>query len=159
MIEAQKLQPTPAASVGEILLVEDEPADAELIQRALKNAGLVNPIRVLTDGEAALDYLLGHGGYQDRDRYPLPQLVLLDLKLPKVNGLAVLQEVKRSEVVRRIPIVVLTSSTQSEDINHAYDRGANSYLVKPVRFADFAKVAAEIKLYWTLLNTPPELAE
>lgn len=150
---------TPLPQATEILLVEDEPADAELIQRALKSAGLANPIRLLTDGEAAVDYLLGHGAYADRHAYPLPQLVLLDLKLPKVSGLAVLQEVKSSELVRRIPIVVLTSSTQSEDINRAYDRGANSYLVKPVRFAEFAKVAAEIKLYWILLNTPPELAE
>lgn len=158
MIEPQRNQ-TSLPPSDEILLVEDEPADAELIQRALKSAGVANPIRLLTDGEAALDYLLGHGDYADRHRYPLPQLILLDLKLPKVSGLAVLKEVKSSEVVRRIPIVVLTSSTQSEDINRAYDRGANSYLVKPVRFAEFAKVAAEIKLYWTSLNTPPELAE
>jgi CheY-like chemotaxis protein len=159
MIETHRIpQPLPI-DLGEILLVEDEPADAELIQRALRSAGLVNPIRVLSDGEAALDFLLGRELYADRESYPLPQLVLLDLKLPKVSGLDVLEKVKSSDVVRRIPIVVLTSSTQSEDVNHAYDRGANSYLVKPVRFADFAKVAAEIKLYWTLLNTPPELAE
>ena len=158
MIQPQTPEPLPI-DTGEILLIEDEPADAELIQRALRSGGLAHPIRVLTDGELALDYLLGRGQYADRERFPLPQLVLLDLKLPKVSGLAVLQQVKSSELVRRIPIVVLTSSTQSEDINHAYDGGANSYLVKPVRFTEFTKVAAEIKLYWTLLNTPPELVE
>ena len=138
-----------------ILLVEDDPNDVRLIQRALRKGGLLNPIEVARDGGRALDYLLGHGEYADRDRYPLPVLILLDLKLPKYSGHEVLEKLKTQPVLRRIPVVMLTSSEDSRDINRAYDLGANSYLVKPVRFDGFIKVAQEIHMYWLLLNETP----
>ncbi len=148
--------------VGEplqILLVEDEPADASLIQRALRKGGVINSIRVVRDGEQALNYLFGRGKYVDRAEYPLPGLILLDLKLPRVSGLEVLRQIKSVEVLKRIPVIILTSSDESKDVNGAYDLGANSYLVKPVKFSAFCKVAAEIRLYWQLLNEAPDLEE
>lgn len=141
----------------QILLVEDEETDVKLIRRALKKGGVVNKVQVVRDGQQALDYLFGKGQYADRAQYPLPGLVLLDLKLPKVGGLEVLEQIKAIEQLKRIPIVVLTSSADSKDINRAYDLGANSYLVKPVEFAAFCEVAAKIKLYWLLLNERPDV--
>ncbi len=141
----------------QILLVEDEETDVKLIRRALKKGGVVNEVQVVRDGQQALDYFFGKGQYADRAQYPLPGLVLLDLKLPKVGGLEVLEQIKAIEQLKRIPIVVLTSSADSKDINRAYDLGANSYLVKPVEFAAFCEVAAKIKLYWLLLNERPDV--
>ena len=139
----------------EILLVEDLRTDAILIQRALKKGGVINPINLVRDGQEALDYLFGQSHYKDQHDYPIPGLILLDLKLPKVNGLEVLKQVKKAEILQRIPIVVLTASDQSKDINTAYDAGANSYLVKPVTLTAFIEVATKIKLYWLLENKPP----
>ena len=141
----------------EILLVEDLRTDALLIQRALKAGGVMNPIKLVRDGQQALDYLFRHGDYKDQEIYPNPGLILLDLKLPKVNGLEVIRQVKKAEILRRIPIVVLTASDQSKDINTAYDAGANSYLVKPVTFTAFIEVANKIKPYWLLQNKSPSV--
>lgn len=139
----------------QILLIEDEESDVKLIRRALTKGGLLNTIRVVRDGQEALDYFLLRGAYSDRTRNPLPTLVLLDLKLPKVSGFDVLKEIKTTERLKRIPVVVLTSSNDSQDIDRAYDLGANSYLVKPVQFSAFCEVAAKINLYWLLLNERP----
>ncbi|UCD56442.1 MAG: response regulator [Candidatus Hydrogenedentota bacterium] len=142
-----------------ILLVEDDENDVRLIQRALRKGDVPNPIEVVRDGERALDYLFAQGEYADRDRYPLPSLVLLDLKLPKYSGHEVLERIKGEPVLRRLPVVVLTSSTESADINRAYDLGANSYLVKPVRLDDLEKLAQATHLYWLLLNQSPTPCE
>jgi len=128
----------------EILLVEDEETDVKLIRRALTKGGVLNTISVARDGQEALDYLFGRGEFTDRASFPLPGLILLDLKLPKVCGLDVLREVKTSKKLKRIPVIVLTSSEDAIDINAAYDLGANSYLVKPVKFSAFCEVAAKI---------------
>ena len=141
----------------EIMLVEDEETDVKLILRALKKGGVVNAIQVVRDGQEALDYLFARGEYADRKDHPVPGLILLDLKLPKVGGLEVLEQVKRADELKRIPIVVLTSSADAKDVNRAYDLGANSYLVKPVKFSAFCEVAAKIKLYWLLLNERPDV--
>jgi len=139
----------------EILLVEDLRTDALLIQRALKKGGVINPIKLVRDGQEALDYLFQRGSYQDTENYLIPGLILLDLKLPKINGFEVLKQIKSTEKLQRIPVVVLTASDQSKDINSAYDAGANSYLVKPVTLAAFIEVATKIKLYWLLENKSP----
>ena len=146
-----------AAASIHILLVEDLASDRKLIERALRKGGIRNVIHHACDGQEALDYLLGRGDYADRIKHPLPGLVLLDLKLPKVSGLEVLKHVKGVESLKRIPIVVLTSSEENRDVDRAYEFGANSYLVKPVKFSAFCEVAAQIKLYWLLLNKGPDL--
>lgn len=142
---------------GQVLLVEDEPADALLIQRALARAGLTSPVRLIEDGEGALDYLLGNAPYQDRELYPLPALILLDLKLPRLGGIELLRQLKRMQPMGRIPVIVLTSSAQTEDVERAYELGANSYLVKPARFAEFCDVASQLVGYWLLVNRQPPL--
>jgi CheY-like chemotaxis protein len=142
---------------GEILIVEDERADAILIERALGKGGITNPSRILTDGEEALAYLDGAPPFDNRALYPLPALILLDLKLPKVNGLDVLRQIKSSSALKRMPVIVLTSSARADDIDSAYELGANSYLVKPPRFADFCELATRLRLYWLQLNHPPLL--
>lgn len=147
----------PAVEAMDILLVEDEETDVKLILRAFAKGGLANAVQVVRDGQEALDYLLGRGVYTGRERHRAPGLILLDLKLPKIGGLEVLEQVKRAEHLKRIPIVVLTSSAESKDVNRAYDLGANSYLVKPVKFSAFCDVAAQIKLYWLLLNERPDV--
>lgn len=138
-----------------ILLVEDEATDVALIRRALRRGGLVNPIEHVSDGEAAVDYLLSRCPPAADDADRLPVLVLLDLKLPRLDGFGVLERLKSTESLKRLPVVVLTSSAESEDVERAYDCGANSYLVKPVEFAAFVEVARRINRYWLLLNTPP----
>jgi len=142
-----------------ILLVEDQKSDVMLIQRALRKGGIVNPIYVVRDGEQALAYLMGEGKYADRQTYPLPSMMLLDLKMPKVGGLEVLRQVKQTEGLKRILIIVLTSSALSADVDKAYDLGANSYLVKPVKTEDFIKVASDIKCYWLMMNQKPTVVE
>jgi len=142
-----------------IMLVEDQKADVMLIKRALLKGGVLNPLMVLPDGEVALAYLKGEGSYADRKAYPLPDLILLDLKMPKVGGLEVLRELKQLDGLKRIPVIVLTSSALSADVNTAYDLGANSYLVKPVKSEDFIKVAQDIKCYWLLLNQNPTVTQ
>lgn len=140
-----------------ILLVEDDPHDATLIQRAIKKANILNPVRVLTDGEAAIDYFSGTPPYEDREKHPLPVLTLLDLKLPRKSGLEVLEVAKTISVVRRIPIVVLTSSNQSADINRAYELGTNSYLVKPVSTDALVDLLKTIEVYWLMTNQNPDV--
>ena len=139
----------------EILLIEDNPADAELTIRALKKQNLANRLVWLKNGALGLDFLFGRGAYAGRDATDTPRLVLLDLSLPKVSGHEVLQQIKADPRTKTIPVVVLSSSTQDRDILRTYDLGVNSYVSKPVRFEDFAKVVADLGLYWLLINQPP----
>jgi CheY-like chemotaxis protein len=126
-----------------------------LIRRAFAKANVGNPLQVVGHGDAAVDYLAGHGDYADRARFPVPGLILLDLKLPRRSGLEVLNWLRDQEILRRIPAVVLTSSSQSQDVNRAYDLGANSYLVKPVEFEDLKEMLSKINMYWIDLNVKP----
>lgn len=140
-----------------ILLVEDDPNDVLLIQRAFQRARILNPLQVVRNGDEAVAYLGGQEPYADRGRYPLPILMLLDLKLPRRSGLEVLEWLQQQPGLRRLPVVVLTSSSESIDVNRAYDLGANSYLVKPVRFEDLLQMVRSLHFYWLILNTPPEI--
>jgi len=138
----------------EILLVEDNPHDAELIMRALKKNRLANNVLIAPEGTVALDYLFCRGKYHERDITDTPKLVLLDLKLPKINGLAVLKIIKADSRTSAIPVVVVTSSGEEPDIQKAYDLGANSYVVKPIDFDQFINAVGNIGLYWLLINKP-----
>jgi CheY-like chemotaxis protein len=138
-----------------ILLVEDNTTDVLLVRRALTRAGITNPVAVVADGDSAVDYLAGSGAYADRERHPLPVLVLLDLKLPRRSGLEVLAWLRAQPDLRRTPVVVLTSSQQRPDVNRAYDLGANSYLVKPVEFNALQRMLEDVNAYWLALNTMP----
>lgn len=138
-----------------ILLVEDRPDDVELTLRAFAKANIVNEIVVAHDGEEALDYLFARGAYADRDPRLLPSVVLLDLKLPKVDGLDVLRTLRADERTRRLPVVILTSSKEEQDIVTSYELGANSFVRKPVDFAQFIDAARQLGLYWLVLNEPP----
>lgn len=140
-----------------ILLVEDRKMDIELTLDAFQKARLSNRVEVVTNGDDALDYLLGEGKFADRDAYPIPDLVLLDLSLPGTNGHEVLETVKSTPVLKRIPIVILTSSHEDFDRATCYDRGANSYLVKPVSFEAFCRAVQEIHAYWMTLNVEPPI--
>lgn len=140
---------------SDVLLVEDNPNDAELTIRALKKQGFANEIFHVEDGAQALDFLFCRGEYSNRSiEYPV-KVVLLDLKLPKLNGLEVLREVKANPATSRIPVVILTSSREDPDITTAYGLGANSYVVKPVDFDDFVKAVQNTGLFWLLVNEPP----
>ena len=139
----------------EILLVEDNPNDAELTIRALHKKHIANNIIHLRDGASALDFLYGKGEFENRDIQNRPKIILLDLKMPKVDGIEVLRRIKSSELTKRIPVVVLTSSKENPDIERAYALGANSYIVKPVELEGFTKAIAELGFYWLLLNEPP----
>lgn len=138
-----------------ILFVEDNPDDVELTLRALKKNNIVNDIVVVRDGAEALDYLYGSGKYAGRDTSVLPTVILLDLKLPKVDGLEVLRRVRAEESTRLLPVVILTSSDEEKDMIDSYNLGANSYVRKPVDFIQFAEAVKQLKLYWLLLNEPP----
>ncbi len=138
-----------------ILLVEDNPDDRILTVRALKQHNIANVIDEVKDGQEALDYLFGEGQYAGRDIAAQPQVVLLDLKLPKVDGLEVLQRMRADSRTRRIPVVVLTSSSEQQDIVSSYDLGANSYVRKPVDFNEFLDAAKQLGLYWLMLNEVP----
>ncbi|MBI3546053.1 MAG: response regulator [Gammaproteobacteria bacterium] len=140
-----------------VLLVEDDPNDVLLVQRAFRKAGVVASMSVVNDGQAALDYLNGRGVYADRGVYPLPALMLLDLKLPRKSGHEVLEWMRAQPALKRVPVVMLTSSKESADINRAYDLGANSYLVKPVAFNDLLSLVKTLDLYWLMLNESPAL--
>ena len=142
-----------------ILLVEDNMDDALLLRRAFAKAGIINAIVHLEDGDGAVAYLDGTGEYADRDRYPLPCLTLLDLKLPRRSGLEVLEWMRAQVGLKRIPVVVLTSSQQPSDINRAYDLGANSYLVKPVSFDTLLEMARALNLYWLLFNKAGDIED
>jgi two-component system, response regulator len=139
----------------DILLVEDSPNDAELIVRALKKNHLANRIHVAEDGAQALDILFARGKYAQRENSVPPKIVLLDLKLPKVSGLEVLREIKSDERMKKIPVVIVTSSREDPDIAEAYSLGANSYVVKPVEFEQFVEAMSNLGLYWLLVNQPP----
>jgi len=139
----------------EILLVEDNPQDAELMIRALRKQNLANQIHIVEDGEEALAYLFCNGKYADRDFSKSPKVIFLDLKLPKISGLEVLQELKSNPLTRTLPVVVVTSSKENPDIKKAYELGVNSYVVKPVNFDDFLKAMSQIGLYWLLVNEVP----
>ncbi len=141
-----------------ILLVEDDPNDVLLIERAFRKAQLLNPIQVVRDGENAVAYLAGHGLYADRQCYPLPGLVLLDLKLPRKSGFEVLAWLRTQPALRRLRVIVLSSSAEIPDINQAYDLGATSYLVKPVAFDDLLTMVEVLGFYWLNLNATPEMA-
>ena len=134
-----------------ILLVEDNPDDEALTCRALAKNRLPNPV-VARDGAEALDYLFGRGAYAGRDRTILPAVVLLDLKLPKVDGLEVLRRLREDERTRRLPVVILTSSREEQDLARGYSLGANSYVVKPVEFDAFMHAIGQLGLYWMMLN-------
>ena len=139
----------------EIVLIEDNPHDAELALRALKKNGLANKVQWLQDGAEALEFLFATGAYADRSINHRPKVILLDLKLPKVDGLEVLRRLKADGHTRSIPVVVMTSSQEEQDIVESYRLGVNSYIVKPVDFDKFAQSVADMGLYWLLLNKVP----
>jgi two-component system response regulator len=138
----------------EILLVEDNPEDAEMTMRALRKRNLANHLHWVKDGEEALEYLFCTGRYAGRDPRHPPRLVLLDIKMPKVDGIEVLRRVKSSEL-KQVPVVVMTSSNEERDVLESYRLGVNSYIVKPVQFEDFMDTVAKIGLYWVLSNRVP----
>ena len=142
-----------------ILLVEDNPNDEMLTIRALKKNNILNEVIVVRDGVQALDYLFAEGEYQGRDLNNRPEVILLDLKLPKINGLEVLQQLKSNEQTKLIPVVVLTTSNEDQDLISSYQYGANSYIRKPVDFDQFIKAVGQLGLYWLVLNeSPPAIA-
>jgi len=140
-----------------VLLVEDDANDALLVRRAFRLASIANPVQTVEDGEEAVAYLSGKPPYADRDRYALPVLMLLDLKLPRKSGLEVLQWLRQQAVLKRLPVVVLTSSREAADVNRAYDLGANSYLVKPVAFESLLDMVKMLNLYWMILSEQPQV--
>ena len=140
----------------EILLVEDNPNDAEMTIRALKKNHMANRIIHLKDGAEALDFIYGKGAFEGRDTNAMPKVVLLDLKMPKVDGIEVLRNLKSNELTKSIPVVVLTSSQEDPDIKICYELGVNSYIVKPVGFANFLKAISELGFYWLILNQSPK---
>ena len=142
-----------------ILLIEDEEAHAQLTKRAIRKAGNANRIDVAYDGEEALEYLFNNGKYADRSKYPCPGLILLDIKLPGIDGIEVLQKIKQDLILRKIPVIMLTTSEREEDIARSYDYHANSYLTKPVGFKEFEKKIGQIDFYWMILNRPPAIEE
>ncbi|MGA8178553.1 MAG: response regulator [Desulfobacterales bacterium] len=143
----------------DILLVEDEPAHAELTRRAIRKAGNANRVFTVSDGEEALDYLYHRGKYEDDVKYPFPGLILLDIKLPGIDGIEILKTIKEDALLKRIPVIMLTTSEREEDIARSYNHYANSYLTKPVGFKEFEEKIMQIEFYWMILNKPPVLTE
>ncbi|GLI32975.1 response regulator [Desulforhabdus amnigena] len=142
-----------------ILIVEDEEAHAELTKRAIRKAGHANRIDILNDGEQALDYLFNRGIYSDREKYPCPALILLDINLPGIDGIEVLKRIKEDPRLKPIPVIMLTTSKREEDIAASYGHYANSYLTKPVGFKEFEEKVMQIDFYWMNLNEPPTTSE
>ena len=140
----------------EILLVEDTPGDVELALRALRKANLANHIQIARDGAEALEFIFAEGAHKGRKVEDGPKVILLDLKLPKVDGMEVLRRVKSDPRTKAIPVVVLTSSKEQKDVVESYKLGVNSYIVKPVNFERFAAAVQELGMYWLLLNQPPK---
>jgi CheY-like chemotaxis protein len=138
-----------------ILLIEDNPSDVALTRRALERSHVSNAVVVAEDGQEALDYLFCTGAHASRDPAEMPAVVLLDLKLPKLDGFEVLRRLRADERTRRLPVVVLTSSSEEQDVAASYDLGVNSYMRKPVDFAQFAAAIQHVGLYWLVLNEPP----
>jgi two-component system response regulator len=143
------------AAFVEILLVEDNPQDLELTKRALRKANLTNKIHIARDGVEAIEFLFCEGAHAARKTEDHPKVILLDLKLPKMDGLEVLKRIKADPRTRAIPVVVLTSSKEQNDIVESYHLGVNSYIVKPVNFERFAEAVQNLGMYWLLLNQPP----
>ena len=143
----------------DILIVEDEPAHAELTKRAIRKAGNANRIFTVSDGEEAFDFLYHRGKYKNSVKYPLPGLILLDIKLPGIDGIEVLKKIKQDDLLKRIPVIMLTTSEREEDIVRSYEHYANSYLTKPVGFKEFEEKIMQIDFYWMILNKPPILKE
>jgi two-component system response regulator len=139
----------------DILIVEDNPQDAELTIRALKKQNLANQMFVVEDGEAALDFIFSKGQFEERAGLKLPKVVFLDLKLPKVSGLEVLKMIKEDKVMKKLPVVVVTSSREDPDIKSAYELGANGYVVKPVEFDTFFNSVTQAGMYWLMVNESP----
>ena len=139
----------------EILLVEDNMSDAELIIRALRKVNLSNNLVHVKDGAEALDFIFAKGEFSEREPKKVPKVILLDIKMPRVDGIEVLRQVKGNEDTKLIPIVIMTSSKEEQDIIISYKLGVNSFVVKPVEFHDFAKAVSELGLYWVLVNQPP----
>lgn len=139
----------------EILLVEDNMSDAELVIRALRKVNLANHLIHLKDGEEALEFLFATGQFASREKTNLPKVILLDIKMPKVDGIEVLRKVKANPATRLIPVVIMTSSKEEQDMFKSYELGVNSFVVKPVGFADFARAVSELGLYWVLTNQLP----
>jgi CheY-like chemotaxis protein len=140
-----------------ILLADDRDDDVFLIRRSFLKANIINPLFVVRDGEEAMHYLAGEGKYSNRDEYPLPDLLLLDLKMPRMDGFEVLRWVREQAGLKALRVVVLTSSDEVRDVNAAYQLGANSFLVKPIDFEHFVKVSQALKGYWLWLNKTPEI--
>jgi CheY-like chemotaxis protein len=140
-----------------LLIVEDRPADVLLIRRAFMKAQIANPLQVVGDGVDAVAYLSGSGAFGDRQKHPLPALLLLDLKLPRKSGLEVLSWLRAQPDLRRLPVVVLTSSKETSDVNRAYELGANSYLLKPVTFESLLEMIKTLRLYWIEMNELPTI--
>jgi two-component system response regulator len=138
-----------------ILIVEDEPGHAELTERAIRKAGNANRIDIVSDGEQALDYLFNRGKFFDKERYRCPGLILLDIKLPGIDGIEVLKQIKEDPFLRRIPVIMLTTSERDEDVAKSYAHYANSYLTKPVGFKEFEQKVVQLDFYWMILNVPP----
>jgi two-component system, response regulator len=141
----------------EILLIEDNEHEAELTIRSLRKHNLVNNLKHIDDGAEALDFIFSRGEYAEKSTSSNPKLIILDLKLPKIDGLEVLKQLKADERTRMIPVVVLTSSQEERDVVESYRLGVNSYIVKPVNFESFTKAVAEVGLYWILLNQSTQL--
>ncbi|HNR26039.1 MAG TPA: response regulator [Methanobacteriaceae archaeon] len=139
----------------EILLVEDNPTDAELTTRALKRKNLMNKLLWVKNGAEALDFLFATGDYAGRNPDDVPKLILLDLRMPKVDGMQVLHRIKEHETTKKIPVVILTSSREDRDIVESYELGVNSYVSKPVEFEEFIDAVSTLGLYWMLINKPP----
>ena len=158
MVEGQRRKIRLPMNNQIILLAEDDPNDVLLLQRAFQKAGLRDNLKVVRDGEQAIDYLIGKGPYSNRDRYPLPFLLLLDLKMPGTDGFEVLQWVRAETELKRLLIVVLTSSNLQADVDRAYELGANSYLVKPVEFDEMANMIQRFEAYWSEINRMPTTA-
>lgn len=140
-----------------VLLVEDSSTDILFIQRAFKQANVLNPIRIVRDGDEAISYLAGQDSYCDRNEYPLPALILLDLKLPRRSGLEVLEWLKQQPTIKRIPVIVLTSSREDADVDQAYDLGVSSYCVKPTNLTALKHLVEKINAYWLQTNEFPKL--
>jgi len=144
--------------VHSILMAEDDDNDVFFLERAFKQAQVANPLHRVKDGEEALAYLKGEGTYASREKFPLPHLMLLDLKMPRKNGFEVIQWIRQQPGLKRMPLVVLTSSKEDPDVNRAYELGANTYLVKPVKFEGLVDMMRALNLYWLIMAETPNLA-
>jgi CheY-like chemotaxis protein len=146
------------ASAVRILLVEDDPSHRLLIRKNLENHGVSNDVYEAVDGQDGLDYIYGLGVYADRKKYPMPDLVILDIKMPRVDGFGVLDKLKSDPKMKRIPVIMLTTSSRDEEIAKGYERGANAYVTKPLDFDDFAKKLHDLKMFWVLTaEIPPDV--